>query len=95
MRTAWGAFAATGDPGWPAYDPDRRLVRLFDVHPETAAYPEEASRRLWEHYTFGPLPLLIHNLVGREEGSHDHGDIPQIRVGLDTFEDQVDRGTPG
>ncbi|MEU6355889.1 carboxylesterase family protein [Streptomyces sp. NPDC047072] len=58
FRSAWTAFATTGDPGWPAYDPDQRLVRLFDTEPTVAAYPEEASRRLWEPYTFAELPLI-------------------------------------
>ncbi|MFF8837432.1 carboxylesterase/lipase family protein [Streptomyces sp. NPDC015130] len=58
MRAAWTAFAAHGDPGWPAYDTRRRLVRLFDVRPGVAAYPEEASRLLWQDHTFRALPLL-------------------------------------
>jgi para-nitrobenzyl esterase len=31
MSDAWLAFARTGDPGWPAYDPARRTTKLFDV----------------------------------------------------------------
>ncbi|CAL9335094.1 Carboxylesterase [Streptomyces sp. enrichment culture] len=58
FRSAWTAFAATGDPGWPAYDTERRLVRLFDTEPAVAAYPEETSRRLWARHTFAPLPLV-------------------------------------
>ncbi|MEU5082477.1 MULTISPECIES: carboxylesterase/lipase family protein [Streptomyces] len=58
FRSAWTAFAATGDPGWPAYDTGRRLVRLFDAAPAVAAYPEEASRRLWQRHVFAPLPLV-------------------------------------
>ena len=57
FRSAWTSFAATGDPGWPAYDTERRLVQLLDTEPAVAAYPEEASRRLWERHTFGALPL--------------------------------------
>ncbi|ELP63777.1 carboxylesterase/lipase family protein [Streptomyces turgidiscabies] len=57
FRSAWTSFAATGDPGWPAYDTERRLVLLLDTEPSVAAYPEEASRRLWEGHTFGVLPL--------------------------------------
>ncbi|MFI1356188.1 carboxylesterase/lipase family protein [Streptomyces sp. NPDC020898] len=57
FRSAWTSFAATGDPGWPAYDTERRLVQLFDTEPQVAAYPEEASRRLWERYMFTELPL--------------------------------------
>ncbi|MEG3627443.1 carboxylesterase/lipase family protein [Streptomyces poriticola] len=58
MRRAWTAFAATGDPGWPAYDPERRRVQILDAEPTVAPYPEETSRRLWEGTEFGPLPLL-------------------------------------
>jgi len=57
FRSAWTTFATTGDPGWPAYDSERRLVQLLDAEPTVAAYPEEASRRLWERHTFAPLGL--------------------------------------
>lgn len=57
FRRAWAAFAATGDPGWPAYDPDLRLTRLFDDPVTVTAYPEEASRRLWQDHAFAALPL--------------------------------------
>jgi len=58
FRTAWTRFAATGDPGWPAYDPRRRLTRVFDLPPAVTAYPEETSRRLWQD-RFPPLPLPL------------------------------------
>uniref|UniRef100_A0AAU2JHX7 Carboxylic ester hydrolase n=1 Tax=Streptomyces sp. NBC_00049 TaxID=2903617 RepID=A0AAU2JHX7_9ACTN len=58
MRAAWTAFAAHGDPGWPAYDTEKRLVWLLDTRPDLAAYPEEASRLIWEDHTFPALPLL-------------------------------------
>ncbi|MFI9646619.1 carboxylesterase/lipase family protein [Streptomyces sp. NPDC052040] len=58
FRAAWTAFARTGDPGWPAYDPGERLVQILDAEPVVAPYPEEASRRLWEGYGFPALPLL-------------------------------------
>ncbi len=58
MRAAWTSFAESGDPGWPAYDSDRRLTQCFDAVSAVAAYPEEASRRIWEHHTFGALGLL-------------------------------------
>ncbi len=48
FRSSWTAFAHTGDPGWPAYDTERRLVQVLDAEPVVASYPEEASRRLWE-----------------------------------------------
>lgn len=52
VRSAWTAFATTGDPGWPTYDTDSRLTRLLDTEPTVKAYPEEASRRLWEPHVF-------------------------------------------
>ncbi|MFF8938686.1 carboxylesterase/lipase family protein [Streptomyces paradoxus] len=58
FRASWSAFARTGDPGWPAYDDERRLVQVLDAEPEVRAYPEERSRRLWEGHEFLPLPLL-------------------------------------
>ncbi|MER5727235.1 carboxylesterase family protein [Streptomyces sp. NPDC002138] len=57
LRGAWTAFAAQGDPGWPAYDPARRPTRCFDTEPMTVPYPEEASRLLWQDHVFAPLPL--------------------------------------
>jgi para-nitrobenzyl esterase len=59
FRTAWTRFAATGDPGWPAYDPQQRLTRIFDLPPAVTPYPEEASRRLWaDEGPPAPLELL-------------------------------------
>ncbi|MFJ7589297.1 hypothetical protein ACIQZO_18340 [Streptomyces sp. NPDC097617] len=58
MRDAWTGFAAHGDPGWPAYDTGQRLVRLFGTGPALAAYPEEASRLIWQDHAFTALPLL-------------------------------------
>ncbi|MEI5101864.1 carboxylesterase family protein [Streptomyces sp. PmtG] len=57
MRAAWTAFAADGDPGWPAYDEDRRLTRVFGTRPEVVPYPEEASRAIWRDHAFAALPL--------------------------------------
>ncbi|MGV4984436.1 carboxylesterase/lipase family protein [Streptomyces sp. NRAIS4] len=58
FRRAWTTFARTGDPGWPRYDTDARLVQILDVEPTVAPYPEERSRRIWEGYDYLPLPLL-------------------------------------
>ncbi|MFG3025320.1 carboxylesterase/lipase family protein [Streptomyces sp. NPDC048254] len=58
FRATWTAFATTGDPGWPAYDPDRRLVQVLDSDPVVTAYPEETSRRLWQDHDFPALPLI-------------------------------------
>jgi para-nitrobenzyl esterase len=57
FRTAWTAFATTGDPGWPAYDIERRPTQVFDTDSVVTPYPHETSRRLWEHHAFGALPL--------------------------------------
>jgi len=58
MRSAWTSFAATGDPGWPAYDAVRRLSMRFDTDSQVAGYLEEASRLIWEHHDFAPLELV-------------------------------------
>jgi para-nitrobenzyl esterase len=51
MHRAWVSFAATGDPGWPPYDPDRRTVRRFGVGPDPRVDvvddPRGALRELW------------------------------------------------
>ncbi|WP_048876388.1 carboxylesterase/lipase family protein [Saccharomonospora saliphila] len=47
MRRAWVSFAGTGDPGWPAYDAERALTRIWDVPPSVAPHPEQTSRRIW------------------------------------------------
>jgi para-nitrobenzyl esterase len=58
MRAAWTAFATHGDPGWPAYDTEQRLVQLFDTESAVTTYPEEASRQLWQDHVFSALPLI-------------------------------------
>ncbi|WP_254205890.1 carboxylesterase/lipase family protein [Nocardia alni] len=57
IRTTWGRFAATGEPGWPTYDPERRLVQIIDDDWPVLPYPEETSRRLWQQHVFDALPL--------------------------------------
>ena len=59
MRAAWASFAAHGDPGWPAYDTDQRLVQRFDTRPAVTAYPEEPSRLIWQSHTFPALRLTV------------------------------------
>ncbi|WP_394428985.1 carboxylesterase/lipase family protein [Streptomyces sp. SGAir0957] len=49
MHAAWVSFAATGDPGWPAYDPEAdRTTMIFDTVPGTESDPRGAERELWE-----------------------------------------------
>ncbi|MET9904204.1 carboxylesterase family protein [Streptomyces sp. NPDC006446] len=58
MRAAWISFATHGDPGWPMYDTDDRLVQRFDTRSAVTAYPEEPSRLIWQSHTFPALPLI-------------------------------------
>jgi para-nitrobenzyl esterase len=58
MRTAWTTFAADGNPGWPAYSPDDRLTRIFDIPGTVTPYPENLSLLIWQHHAFAPLPRL-------------------------------------
>lgn len=57
MRRAWTAFAAHGDPGWPAYNTG--ATRLFDVEPAVSDYPEQTSRRIWLDHPPSPLDLQL------------------------------------
>jgi para-nitrobenzyl esterase len=57
VRAAWTAFAATGDPGWPAYDPRERHTWIIDSEPAVRPYPEETSRLLWADHPFAPVGL--------------------------------------
>ena len=58
LRRTWTTFAATGDPGWPRYDPEHRLTQIFDSVTTTSAYPEERSRLLWRDFPFSTLQLV-------------------------------------
>ena len=59
VRAAWTSFAATGDPGWPAYDSSERLTWIIDTEPTVKPYPEETSRRLWADHLFAPVDLAV------------------------------------
>lgn len=58
MRSEWLRFATSGEPGWPVYGTERRTTRVYDLQPDVAPYPEEASRRLWERHQFDALDLV-------------------------------------
>lgn len=47
MHRAWVAFAQTGDPGWPAYDLNRRSTMHFDLASQTLQDPMAGTRALW------------------------------------------------
>jgi para-nitrobenzyl esterase len=57
MRREWVAFAATGEPGWPAYGTEHRSTRVYDLQPDVVSYPEETSMHLWERHQFDALGL--------------------------------------
>jgi para-nitrobenzyl esterase len=57
MRREWLSFAATGDPGWPAYGTEHRTTRVYDLQPDVRSYPEETSMHLWERHQFDALGL--------------------------------------
>jgi carboxylesterase type B len=58
LRETWTTFAASGSPGWPAYDSVHRTTQIFDEVTTIAAYPENQSRLLWQEFPFSTLPLL-------------------------------------
>jgi para-nitrobenzyl esterase len=57
MSAAWRAFATNGNPGWPPYDADEQLTRVFDVESRTVRYLEQASQQIWTDYPFDPFIL--------------------------------------
>jgi para-nitrobenzyl esterase len=59
VRSAWTAFAANGDPGWPAFSAGERLTWVIDAEPVVRRYPEETSRRLWADHPFAPVDLAL------------------------------------
>lgn len=48
IRAAWTSFATTGDPGWPRYQPDDWLTRIWELPPTLRADPTAASGAIWD-----------------------------------------------
>ena len=48
VQDAWLAFARSGDPGWPAYDPSRRATMLLGGSCAVADDPMPAERAAWD-----------------------------------------------
>jgi para-nitrobenzyl esterase len=49
VHRAWVAFAQDGDPGWPAYDVERRATMRFDDGVSEVVHdPRPDERALWE-----------------------------------------------
>jgi carboxylesterase type B len=47
MHAAWVSFARTGDPGWAAYDRERRATMRFDTTCQIVDDPRAWERGLW------------------------------------------------
>lgn len=56
MRTAWTSFAERGEPGWPAYDPARRVSKVFDLEDSVGPYTGEVNLALWADTTLAAVP---------------------------------------
>ncbi|GAA1457868.1 carboxylesterase family protein [Nocardiopsis exhalans] len=54
MVGAWSAFAATGDPGWPAVRPDATVVRVWDIEDSLTEGDATAVRALWKDVPLSP-----------------------------------------
>ncbi|MFJ8471280.1 carboxylesterase/lipase family protein [Kitasatospora sp. NPDC094011] len=52
MMGAWTDFARCGEPGWPAYTPDARATRIWDLEPTVQYAPHDDERALWDAYSF-------------------------------------------
>jgi carboxylesterase 2/para-nitrobenzyl esterase len=48
MHRAWVSFAASGDPGWPKYDPVRRLTNRFAANVEVVENPLAPRLAIWD-----------------------------------------------
>lgn len=59
MHDAFASYARTGDPGWPAYELERRTTMVFDADSEVLDDPAGSERRTWEAHDpfFGPAPV--------------------------------------
>jgi carboxylesterase type B len=42
------SFVQRGEPGWPAYDLERRAATRFDTPAEVVDDPRTANRELWQ-----------------------------------------------
>ena len=51
MHAAWISFARTGDPGWPAYDTDRRPTLIIDETDRVEDAPRADRRAAWSGFT--------------------------------------------
>jgi carboxylesterase type B len=55
LHAAWGAFAATGDPGWARYTTDDRKTMVFDpAGSRVSADPFASVRAAWAGLDWQP-----------------------------------------
>ena len=55
LHDAWGAFAVSGDPGWPRYASDGRTAMVFTADgARVSADPFAHARRTWEGLNWQP-----------------------------------------
>ena len=61
LHDAWGAFAATGDPGWARYAPPSRAAMIFaEPEPYIAGDPFRNVREAWSGLDWQPGPWWSH-----------------------------------
>ncbi|MGH8980093.1 MAG: carboxylesterase/lipase family protein [Acidimicrobiales bacterium] len=58
IRTAWTAFAKTGDPGWAPLDVARGNARVFGEEPVDTDGLEQRSTALWARHRFAEMDLV-------------------------------------
>jgi len=55
LHDAWGAFATTGDPGWPRYAADVRPAMIFGAYgAQVGGDPFAHARQAWDGLTWQP-----------------------------------------
>jgi len=55
LHGAWGAFATTGTPGWPLYEPEARPTMIFtEDTPHLERDPFAATRKMWSALNWQP-----------------------------------------
>ena len=65
LHDAWGAFIATGDPGWGRYSVKERNTMIFDpAGPRQAADPFGAIRQAWDGLDWQPGTWWRHDGLG-------------------------------
>lgn len=64
MRSAWVSFAATGNPGWPRYQPGDWSARIWGRPSTVSADPTAVSAAIWDRHEPGQRPDRL-----REHGS--------------------------